>query len=88
MFLMLEEINEQIDCIAIYRKREGLVPYKIRWNGKDYIIKKVGYHHRQKVGKVMFHIFSVASDTLDFRLRHDPETLSWTLEQVSDGFVN
>jgi hypothetical protein len=85
---MLEQINEQVDCIVIYRKRIGAQPYKIRWNGKDYIIKKIGYHHRQKQGKVMFHIFSVASDNLDFRLRHDPESLTWTLEEVSDGLVN
>ena len=85
---MLEKINESIDCIVIYKKGNIIQPYKIRWRGKDYPINKIGYHHRQKEGRVLFHIFSVATPTMDLRLKHDPETLSWVLEEVSDGFAN
>lgn len=86
---MLEIINQRIDVITIYRSMGNkVIPYKLRWNGKNYLIKKIGYHHREKRGKVMHHVFSVASDSLDFRLRHDPETLTWTLEEVSDGVTN
>lgn len=86
---MQEIINQKIDVITIYKAFGSKVaPYKLRWNGKEYLIKKIGYHHREKQGKVMYHVFSVASDNLDFRLRHDPNTLSWTLEEVSDGITN
>jgi hypothetical protein len=85
---MLEKINEPIDCIVIYKKGNIIQPYKVRWRGIDYQINKIGYHHRQKEGRVLFHIFSVATNAMDFRLRHDPENLSWVLEEVSDGFVS
>ena len=86
---MQEIINQKIDVNTIYKAiGSKLFPYKLRWNGKDYLIKSIGYHHRERRGKVMHHVFSVASDTLDFRLRHDPETLTWTLEEVSDGLTN
>lgn len=83
---MLEKINEKVDVITVYKKIGGEVtPYKIRWNGRDYITKKIGYHHKVRSGRTIFHIFHICSDTLAFRLRHDPDTLSWTLEEVSDG---
>lgn len=83
---MNQQINETIDVITIY-KRLGTetAPYKIRWNGRSYLITKVGYHHKVRSGRTVYHIFHVCSDTLAFRLRHDPDTLGWTLEEVSDG---
>lgn len=83
---MTEKVNEKIDVITIYKRLGSKIfPYKIRWNGRDYFIKKIGYHHKVRQGRIIFHIFSVSSDTLAFRLSHNPETLSWTLEEVSDG---
>lgn len=60
-------------------------PYKLKWNGKEYLIKSVGYHHKVKEGKTIIHIFSCSSATLGFRLRFNSDTLSWTLEEVEDG---
>ena len=83
---MNQKINEKIDVITIYKKLGGQVaPYKIRWNSRDYLITKIGYHHKVREGRTVFHIFHVCSDTLAFRLRHDPDTLYWILEEVSDG---
>lgn len=61
------------------------MPYKLRWNGRDYFIKKLGYHHKIKEGKTLIHIFSVSADSLAFRLRFNSDTLSWILEEVLDG---
>lgn len=85
---MLEKVNEKIDVITIY-KRMGtrVMPYKLRWNGRDYLIKKLGYHHKIRLGANIHHIFSVSSDNLAFRLRLDTETMYWTLEEVSDGLA-
>ncbi len=86
---MLEKIHEKIDVITIYKKYPArVIPYKIRWNGRDHIITKIGYHHKIRKGHTFFHIFSVCSDTLAFRLRFDTETMYWTLEEVSDGFTD
>ena len=83
---MLEKINEKIAVITIYQPQSGRVtPYKIRWNGRDYRITKTGYHHTVRSGRTVYHIFHVSTDTLAFRLRHDPDTLHWILEEVSDG---
>lgn len=83
---MLEKIHEKVDVITIYKKLGGEVtPYKIRWNGRDYITAKTGYHHKVREGRTVYHIFHICTDTLAFKLRHDPDTLSWTLEEVSDG---
>lgn len=83
---MTEKVNEKVDVITIYKRLGGKVtPYKIRWNGRDYLITKIGYHHKAREGRYIYHYFSVCSDSLAFRLRHDPETLHWTLMEVSDG---
>jgi len=83
---MHEKINERVDVITIYRKIGAIsMPYKLRWNGRDHIIKALGYHHKVKEGKTIIHIFSCSSDTLAFRLRFNSDTLSWILEEVLDG---
>ncbi len=84
---MNELINERVDVITIYKKSNTFhaFPYKLRWNGREHFIKKVGYHHKIKEGKTLIHIFSCSSDTLSFRLRFNSDTLSWILEEVEDG---
>lgn len=85
---MLEKVNEKVDVITIYKRHPAKIyPYKVRWNGRDYLIKKIGYHHKIRQGRTVCHIFSVSSDTLAFRLRFDTETMYWTLEEVSDGLA-
>lgn len=82
---MTEKVDEKIDVVTIYRRIGSVVqPFKIRWRGREYIIKKLGYHHREKIGRTFFHIFHVSTEVLAFRLRMDPDTLGWTLEEVSD----
>ena len=79
-------VYEKIDVITIYKRISGeTAPYKIRWNGRTYVITKVGYHHTVRSGRTVYHIFHVCSNTLAFRLKHDPDTLHWILEEVSDG---
>jgi hypothetical protein len=86
---MIEHINEQIDCICIYKKSSsGVMPVKIKWNGRVYKIKKLGYHHKRRDGRYIYHIFSVSSDSLAFKLKLDTQTLKWWVEEVSDGSPN
>jgi hypothetical protein len=86
---MHEQIHERIDVITIYQRISGkTAPYKIRWNNRAYRITKIGYHHKIREGHTTHHIFHVCTDTLAFKLNHDTDTLSWTLEEVSDGNPN
>lgn len=83
---MTEKIQEDVDVITIYHsEKANTLPLKIRWRKKDFLMKKLGYHHTERVGRDLHHIFHVANDSVAFRLRHDTTNLSWTLEEVSDG---
>ena len=83
---MNEIINEKVSVITSFNREKCFVmPCKIRWQGRDYIIKAVSYHHKIKEGKKLIHIFHVTDGVLDFRLRLDTENLFWILEEVCDG---
>ncbi|PIY71895.1 hypothetical protein COY87_03780 [Candidatus Roizmanbacteria bacterium CG_4_10_14_0_8_um_filter_33_9] len=83
---MLEHIQEKISVITKYDKTtNSVMPVKIRWQGRDYMMKKLAYYHKIRQGRVIQHIFHVTDGNLDFRLRMDSDLLSWTLEEVTDG---
>jgi len=85
---MTETINEKISVVTVYnRDKRTVLPWRLKWQGRVYTVTKLGYHHTMRVGRVLHHIFSVATDSMFFRLNLDTETLSWTLEEVSDGLV-
>ena len=60
-------------------------PRIVTWGNRDYKITKLGLHHKYLEGKTMYHIFSVVSDTLFFRLKLDTSNLLWTLEQTMEN---
>ncbi len=83
---MLEKINERISVVTVYSRKTGhTVPVRLRWQGRDYRIRKLSYHHQARQGRVWVHVFSVSTKAMAFKLRHHPEDLSWILEEVSDG---
>jgi hypothetical protein len=65
--------------------RRSVKPKALIWNGRLYGVKKVGLHHTFRQGRTLFHVFSVASNTLYFRLILNTENLHWKLEEISDG---
>lgn len=86
---MQEKINEKVGVVTIYDNIKRITtPYAIKWQGKTHKISKIGYHHTQREGRTLMHIFSVSNDSLAFRLKLDTDTLNWTLEAVSDGNAN
>ena len=66
-------------------RRHTAHPRKILFNGRVFPIIKIGLHHTYREGRDLFHIFSVVSDSLSFRLKLDTTNLFWTLEELSDG---
>lgn len=88
MNIMTEKINALVDVISVYRKETGkTIPLRLLWQGRAYTITKLGFHHTVRVGRCLHHLFSVTDGNLFFRLNHDTEMLSWTLEEVSDGLT-
>jgi len=83
---MLEKISVQVSVSMLFDSKTGkIAPKIVIWNGRVYKIAKVGLHHTYMAGRTLFHVFSVVSGGLFFRLVLNTETLHWRLEEVSDG---
>ncbi|MCX6793981.1 MAG: hypothetical protein NTY06_02645 [Candidatus Gottesmanbacteria bacterium] len=84
---MTELINESVS-VALWSNHttNKIVPYGLYWHGKRYLITTIGFHHTERSGRALFHIFSVTDGTTFFKLRLDTETLGWKLLEVTDGF--
>jgi len=82
---MVEKIKEIVSVSLIFdhKKRKTLIS-KVLWNNKPYRITKQGLHHTYKKGSTLMHVFSVAADTISFRLVLDSTSLIWTLEEAYD----
>lgn len=63
-------------------------PEAVVWNGRTHVITKIGLHHAFRNGRTLYHVFSVESPSLFFKLVLNTDTLHWTLEQISDGESN
>jgi hypothetical protein len=86
---MIEKILERISVLSSYNRDNGEITiHKLRWNGRSYSIVKMGYHHKVRAGRNIFHVFHVNNDSLAFKLQLDTENLTWWILEVSDGNPN
>lgn len=86
---MIQKISEPVSVSLNFdSSKRKIYPKWVVWNGRLYSIIKVGLHHTYYKGKILYHVFSVASKTLFFRLVLNTENLHWKLEEVSDGLPN
>jgi len=83
---MIQKLKTPVTVEMIYdHRRRAVSPVRVVFDGREYKIRQTGYHHTFREGRVLFHVFSVASDTTFFRLVLDTDNLFWTLEEISDG---
>jgi len=66
-------------------KTKQVKPKYVLWQGKWETVKQVGFHHTDRRGRVLFHIFSVTAGEVFLRLELDTDSLHWYLTEVSDG---
>lgn len=86
---MLENIQAPVSVtLSFDHKLRRVLPRQITWNNRVYPILKLGLHHTYRQGRTLYHVFSVASSHLFFRLVLDTDTLFWQLTQISDGEPN
>ncbi|HBC44594.1 MAG: hypothetical protein UX08_C0001G0027 [Candidatus Collierbacteria bacterium GW2011_GWB1_45_35] len=86
---MIQKISAPISVDLLYdHRKHTVVPRQIFWDGKNLRVDQVGLHHTFREGRTLFHIFSVVSQGLSFRLRLNTDSLFWTLEELSDGLAN
>jgi len=84
--VMIEKISIPVSVsLSFDSKRRKVIPKWIIWNDRLYPIVKIGLHHTFREGRVLYHVFSVVSKTLFFRLVLNTENLHWKLEEISDG---
>lgn len=86
---MTQKINQAVSVSFVFNHNTNSVkPQTVLWNNYPYKILKVGLHHSYRRGETLFHVFSVVSDSLFFRLTLNTDTLFWNLEEISDGQSN
>lgn len=86
---MIQKLSMPVSVVTVFDHKKRLtVPRKILFEGSEHLVTRVGFHHTQREGRTLYHVFSVASDSMFFRLIYNTETLSWTLEEVDDGEAN
>jgi hypothetical protein len=83
---MIQNISESVSVSFVFdSQKRSVEPKALIWNKKLYAVKKVGLHHKFRQGRTLYHVFSVASKNLFFRLVLNTESLYWQLEEISDG---
>lgn len=86
---MIEKIHERISVATSYnRDKADITIHKVKWNGRVYPISQMGYHHKTRVGRNIFHVFHVNNNALSFKLQLNTENLTWWILEVSDGNSN
>jgi len=86
---MIQKIHTPVSVTLFYNHRvRQVTPTNIVWNGREYDIIRIGLHHTYRIGRTLFHIFSVETDALFFKLVYDTDSLHWILEEIADGEPN
>jgi hypothetical protein len=69
-------------------KKQRVYPKWIVWSGRLYPVIKIGLHHKFKKGQTLYHVFSVETKSLFFKLLLNTDNLHWRLQEISDGLPN
>lgn len=65
---------------------KSVLPRQLIWKNRLYKIEKVGLHHTFEKGKTLYHVFSVVSGLVCFRLELNTKNLNWELTEIKDEF--
>lgn len=83
---MINKINESVSVSLSYNhKTHKVTPKALVWQGRLYGVSKIGLHHTFRRGRTLYHVFSVVTPTLFFRLVLDTQNLHWKAEEIADA---
>jgi hypothetical protein len=86
---MVRKVNQPVSIGLLVDDAHHLtVPRWVLWQGKRYTVVELGFYHRYREGRKLWHVFSVNVGSLDMRLELDSESLACTLKEVSDGLAD
>ncbi len=84
---MNQKLDEPVSVSMLYdSSKRKTTPRSIVWKNRLYPVTKIGFHHNYREGRVLFHVFSVATPTIFFRLELNTETLHWRVTNIAEGF--
>ena len=81
---MRESLNEPVSVVFYYHAGQRHVqPYRLTWQGQDYLLGKVDFWHKTRSGDTLTHHFSLGdtAGTAYFKLGLDATTLHWVIEE-------
>ena len=81
---MREGLNEPVSVIFYYDAvKRHVQPYRLNWQGSEYLLGKVDFWHKTRRGDTLVHHFSIGdlAKTAYFKLALDANTLHWTIEE-------
>ena len=81
----MTEIGEEIQVIAAFGRRKGLMPLRFMWSGRRIDIKEITYRWDVKAGERRIIHFSVTDGNNLYELSFDPLSIRWRLEGVEQG---
>lgn len=82
---MTQKIQQAVSVIlASDSQIKKTRPSYLFWKSQKFPITKVAFHHSYRQGQTLFHVYSVLSSQLYFKLVFNTENLSWILEEFSD----
>lgn len=64
-------------------KKNRVFPVALTWDGKVRKIKSVDLHHIYRVGRILYHVFSVSTEGAFFKLVLNTDNLFWEVEEVA-----
>lgn len=88
---MREVINQEVSVVSYFSARKRLsLPHVVSWQGREYGVGKIGFHHTIRKGDTLHHIYELVDtdEQLWMRIVLDTANLHWTLEAVSDGMAD
>jgi len=83
---VIQKISAPVTVTLIFNHKKRIAfPGEVVWEGRTYPITKIGLHHFYRQGRTLYHVFSVASQEMFFRLVFNTDNLFWNLEEIGDG---
>ena len=79
--VMYQSINESIDVIGVYKKRQ-FVPKKFKWKNKIFLIKQVTLSNDVREGDIKKRLYSVLAGGNVYRLEFNRDSERWQLLEI------
>lgn len=80
---MIQQVRMPVSVNLLYdHKKNRVIPLVLRRDGEVKKITSVDLHHFYRVGKTLFHVFSVFTEGAFFKLVLNTDTLFWEVEGV------